>query len=127
MKNKFVYSLILVTGLLFASSAGYNIYGQNQQNQSVSQNDAKYTCPVHSEVTQDQPGTCPKCGRTLVLKQDNNTGGVSKDTSKTSRDYTAPSRSTTTPSTTSPSRSTTNPSQSTTPSDTTSTKHDNMR
>ncbi|MBG8554364.1 heavy metal-binding domain-containing protein [Hymenobacter guriensis] len=24
-----------------------------------------YTCPMHPEVTSDQPGTCPKCGMTL--------------------------------------------------------------
>jgi Cu2+-exporting ATPase len=25
-----------------------------------------YTCPMHPEVTSDQPGSCPKCGMTLV-------------------------------------------------------------
>ena len=26
---------------------------------------AVYTCPMHPEVTQDKPGTCPKCGMDL--------------------------------------------------------------
>lgn len=26
---------------------------------------AEYTCPMHPEVRQDHPGTCPKCGMTL--------------------------------------------------------------
>jgi P-type Cu+ transporter len=26
---------------------------------------AKYTCPMHPEVVQDSPGTCPKCGMAL--------------------------------------------------------------
>jgi Cu+-exporting ATPase len=25
----------------------------------------KYTCPMHSEMVQDQPGDCPKCGMAL--------------------------------------------------------------
>jgi Cu+-exporting ATPase len=28
-----------------------------------------YTCPMHPEVTSDRPGTCPKCGMTLVKKE----------------------------------------------------------
>ena len=28
-----------------------------------------YACPMHPEVTSDQPGTCPKCGMTLVKKE----------------------------------------------------------
>src|SRR6187551_1250035 len=26
---------------------------------------AKYTCPMHPEVVQDGPGSCPKCGMAL--------------------------------------------------------------
>src|SRR4051794_125201 len=26
---------------------------------------AQYTCPMHPEIRQDPPGTCPKCGMTL--------------------------------------------------------------
>ena len=29
----------------------------------------KYTCPMHPEVQQDKPGTCPKCGMVLVKKK----------------------------------------------------------
>ena len=25
-----------------------------------------YTCPMHPEVVQNEPGDCPKCGMTLV-------------------------------------------------------------
>jgi hypothetical protein len=30
----------------------------------------KYTCPMHPEVIADHPGNCPKCGMTLVLKEE---------------------------------------------------------
>jgi hypothetical protein len=30
----------------------------------------KYTCPMHPEVVADHPGKCPKCGMTLVLKEE---------------------------------------------------------
>jgi Cu+-exporting ATPase len=30
---------------------------------------ASYTCPMHPEVKQDQPGKCPKCGMALVEKK----------------------------------------------------------
>jgi len=29
----------------------------------------EYTCPMHPEVVQDEPGNCPKCGMTLVPRQ----------------------------------------------------------
>lgn len=29
-------------------------------------NHTQYTCPMHPEVIKDEPGTCPKCGMTLV-------------------------------------------------------------
>ena len=36
----------------------YNHSGQAHQ----------YTCPHHPEVVQSSPGSCPKCGMTLVHK-----------------------------------------------------------
>ena len=29
----------------------------------------EYTCPMHPEVIQDEPGSCPKCGMTLVPRE----------------------------------------------------------
>lgn len=39
--------------------------GQNQEK-------VIYTCPMHPEVQNDQPGTCPKCGMQLVKKDEKN-------------------------------------------------------
>ena len=36
---------------------------------------AQYTCPMHPEVLSDEPGSCPKCGMTLVPVEDNKHGG----------------------------------------------------
>lgn len=30
---------------------------------------AVYACPMHPEVTSNAPGTCPKCGMTLVKRR----------------------------------------------------------
>ncbi|HSW73145.1 MAG TPA: copper-translocating P-type ATPase [Chlamydiales bacterium] len=30
---------------------------------------AEYTCPMHPEIVQPNPGLCPKCGMTLILKK----------------------------------------------------------
>ncbi len=35
----------------------------NQQTNTI------YTCPMHSEIKQSEPGNCPKCGMNLVLIQ----------------------------------------------------------
>ncbi len=29
----------------------------------------EYTCPMHPEIVQDEPGNCPKCGMTLVVRE----------------------------------------------------------
>ena len=35
---------------------------------SATASDAIYTCPMHPEIEQDRPGTCPKCGMALEPK-----------------------------------------------------------
>ena len=45
-----------------------------------------YTCPMHSEVQQDHPGNCPKCGMTLELKTV--TAGTDDEESAELRDMT---------------------------------------
>jgi len=29
----------------------------------------EYTCPMHPEIVRDEPGSCPKCGMTLVIRE----------------------------------------------------------
>lgn len=43
---------------------------QNVKNQTPTY--PTYTCPMHSEVTSDKLGKCPKCGMNLVLREEKN-------------------------------------------------------
>lgn len=57
----------------------------NYSNHTLQQD--AYTCPMHPEVIRNAPGTCPKCGMTLVraqvaLKSDAHLGHVMSDRSK---------------------------------------------
>src|SRR5512147_110711 len=40
-----------------------------QEQKKASDTKTVYICPMHSEVVQDKPGKCPKCGMTLVAKE----------------------------------------------------------
>jgi hypothetical protein len=42
---------------------------QPKPEKSTKPNKVIYTCPMHSEVTSDKPGDCPKCGMKLIKKQ----------------------------------------------------------
>ncbi len=52
MKNLF---LILISVFMFSAA-------------SAQTTKTCYTCVMHSEIRQDKPGKCPKCGMTLVKK-----------------------------------------------------------
>jgi hypothetical protein len=43
--------------------------GQGQSQTGTSTNLVQYTCGMHPEVVQDNPGKCPKCGMDLVEKK----------------------------------------------------------
>lgn len=66
--------------LILAGIAGAVILGKRERN-TADQLSAKqagteetdqqvYTCPMHPEVRQNQPGNCPKCGMTLMSVQE---------------------------------------------------------
>jgi Cu(I)/Ag(I) efflux system membrane fusion protein len=43
-------------------------YDKKEQATTQAKSDVKYTCPMHPQVLEDHPGTCPICGMTLVKK-----------------------------------------------------------
>ncbi len=46
----------------YAGQAGESVAGPQQ---TPAPKGTLYTCPMHPEIRQDHPGTCPKCGMTL--------------------------------------------------------------
>ncbi len=48
--------------------------------QKTSDESSTYTCPMHPEVVQDHPGSCPKCGMTLVPRGASTTATKTGDT-----------------------------------------------
>jgi len=38
----------------------------NRQGTAAGEGSTRYTCTMHPEVVRDAPGSCPKCGMTLV-------------------------------------------------------------
>ena len=44
---------------------------KNQDSKPANTNSsAYYTCPMHPEIKQDQPGMCPECGMALIMKHE---------------------------------------------------------
>lgn len=58
-----IIAILLVTSLFFTCSDGQKKPAVTQVKPAV-----KYTCPMHPQVLEDHPGTCPICGMTLVKK-----------------------------------------------------------
>jgi hypothetical protein len=67
--------------LILAGIAGAVILGKRERFQELSQQHSpsvegsgkqvkhSYSCPMHLEVQQDHPGTCPKCGMKLISQE----------------------------------------------------------
>ena len=72
MKNILTYTALLLVGLLL----GYLFFGGSQNSEGVSDHVAEehmddegniiYTCSMHPQVRQNEPGDCPICGMELI-------------------------------------------------------------
>jgi len=48
-----------------------NEHSNERQQEHAHENAAtEYTCPMHPEIVRDEPGSCPKCGMDLVVRED---------------------------------------------------------
>ncbi|UCS91526.1 efflux RND transporter periplasmic adaptor subunit [Echinicola marina] len=68
MKNKNIYIIVvisLIVGALmgwWANSGG----GKNQEKEHAHETGSIYTCSMHPQIRQDEPGDCPICGMELI-------------------------------------------------------------
>jgi len=69
MKKNLIYSIILIGGLLFAATLT-RAQEPTSKKPVTEQQQVKYTCTMHPEVVQDEPGKCPVCGMQLVEKKE---------------------------------------------------------
>jgi len=69
MKKKMKAINILLTGLLLSTILLTACSDKKKEQTTVqAKSDVKYTCPMHPQILEDHPGSCPICGMTLVKK-----------------------------------------------------------
>jgi len=49
----------------FVADPYFYVSGNSQKKKKVAAKGATYTCPMHPEIVQDEPGSCPICGMAL--------------------------------------------------------------
>jgi len=83
MKGKMKAIKIILTSILLSSLLLTACSDKKKQQATVqAKSDAKYTCPMHPQILEDHPGSCPICGMTLVKKsgQASEGAGISLNT-----------------------------------------------
>ena len=49
----------------FVADPYFYVSGNSRKKKQVAAEGTTYTCPMHPEIVQDEPGSCPKCGMAL--------------------------------------------------------------
>jgi hypothetical protein len=85
--QKRIFILISATTLAISAAAqagamDLNRPGSDHDYEQEHEKKQKYTCPMHPEVITDHPGNCPKCGMTLVQKQEKKHSTLNSDKSR---------------------------------------------
>ncbi|MDR9416777.1 MAG: efflux RND transporter periplasmic adaptor subunit, partial [Gracilimonas sp.] len=84
-KNILIYSALLLGGLLL----GYLFFGGSSSPQTLEEHisethtnedgEVVYTCSMHPQVRENEPGNCPICGMELIPAESSNSGLVEND------------------------------------------------
>jgi hypothetical protein len=68
-KTKSIATLALVTLTALITGCTASSPNDHSAQEHSGAKTIKYTCSMHPEIVQDNPGDCPKCGMKLVEKQ----------------------------------------------------------
>ncbi len=79
---KHILILICATALSTGAQVGAIDLNRPGSEHDHAQGKQKYTCPMHPEVIMDRPGNCPKCGMTLVRKEEKKHSTLNSDKSR---------------------------------------------
>lgn len=78
MKRILIIAVIAIaSSLLFSACSGSSTKPNEASSSDISSTlksvdtSVKYTCPMHPDVISDTPGSCPKCGMTMVINKMN--------------------------------------------------------
>ena len=70
---KTIKNSLLIIAFTMLSALIFNSCGSSstkeKQSTEIEAVKVQYTCPMHSEVVNNKPGNCPKCGMALVEKK----------------------------------------------------------
>ncbi len=85
MKNTLIYITLLLGGLLL----GYLFFGGNPDPQTLEEHISEthtnedgeivYTCSMHPQIRENEPGNCPICGMELIPAGDSESGAVENE------------------------------------------------
>lgn len=80
MRNKSILIIVLIILLAGGTFSVYHFFIKKPAKEEGTNKSALYVCPMHPQIQQDHPGTCPICGMDLVLKSTGDTSGSNTKT-----------------------------------------------
>jgi|SRR5436190_15711473 len=60
---------IFILAITFLTSSSFLFAQEKAGKKDTTQHEVMYVCPMHADVTSNEPGKCPKCGMDLNLSK----------------------------------------------------------